>query len=350
MLSCSTVAYQIYSAPEPRALPANDVKGCCLHAALQVYCQPIQYQREISTVLSGVCDPAPLYCYSWQPDYFEVDLANTCSTLTPTDRDSNPSETPKPCRAASAGAAHKTAPIQTWHALAEPQLAFDFDFNCTNPQEAFQPAAKCLEFGITHSGVCNAVAFWFDLQLDEVTTLSNSPYVSQQPGQCSTTWKQAVQLLPDHQADVGQVLTLTASHNTYAIGFTLADANTNRHSQPEASSNSKAKAMAPPAAAPQPTGVPLYDPAWQAAYDRIAQLQSQLVKAITQDPLDYRRLVCAAMQLAMRPWRCSRDAVEGQCSDKQQHVGVNGAARSSGVGWSAADPYHAAAMLVRLMT
>lgn len=33
-----------------------------------------------------------------------------------------------------------------------------------------------LDFGILCEGECKAIAFWFDLQLDEQLTISSSPY------------------------------------------------------------------------------------------------------------------------------------------------------------------------------
>lgn len=167
---------------------------------------------------------------------------------------------------------------------------------------------------------------------------------------CTIVSLQAVQLLPEHTVEVSQTLTITASHDTYAINFTNENDRTNHVCQPTAGSrsNSSIEAAVSTVAAPQPTGVPLYDSAWKAACDRLAQLQSQLVKAITQDPLEYRRLVCAAMQLAMRPWGCSGDAAKGQRGLRPAEMDNTEA--SSGLVWRVADPHHAAAMLVRLMT
>lgn len=49
--------------------------------------------------------------------------------------------------------------------------AFAIDFyNCST--EHFR---TLLDFNICMDGQCNAVAFWFDLQLDEQTVLSSGP-------------------------------------------------------------------------------------------------------------------------------------------------------------------------------
>lgn len=77
-----------------------------------------------------------------------------------------------------------------WKALAPPQPVFGFDFNTPDPLTAFQPASLTLNFPISTAGVCNAVAFWFKLTLDEHTQLSSSPYETDTAGQAHTTWKQ----------------------------------------------------------------------------------------------------------------------------------------------------------------
>lgn len=221
---------------------------------------------------------------------------------------------------------------------------------------------------------------------------------------------QAVQLLPEHRVHPGQCLALTASHDTYAISFSIAG--TAAQPQPSASgrqqtscavnaSNAATAAdnsiMQPtqvtPAAAvpgtPQPTGVPFVDPAWKAAYDAVSALQASLAKAAAQDPLEYRRLATAALLLAMRPWGSVEAAAAASsgakaaaagaaaagkgeqqggepeveesgssstrsaaASAKAQSRSVAAAAAVSGVlaRQPAADPHHAAALLVRFMS
>lgn len=175
---------------------------------------------------------------------------------------------------------------------------------------------------------------------------------------------QAVQLLPEHETVPGQVLHLTASHDTYAICFAIdscvkanavTDAATSSSS--DTSMGSGASSTSTPGAglvsssicaAAQPTGVPMYDPAWKAAYDNITHIQGQLVKAITQDPLEYRRMVCAALLLAIRPWGSTAGLHDAD--SKQRQGGDNAVVgHHGGRTWPTADPHHAAAMLVRLM-
>ena len=51
-------------------------------------------------------------------------------------------------------------------------LAFDFADWRTNMAAAEVP----LRLRVAHEGVWNAVAFWFELELDEESRLSTSPY------------------------------------------------------------------------------------------------------------------------------------------------------------------------------
>ncbi|KAF6265253.1 hypothetical protein COO60DRAFT_1623921 [Scenedesmus sp. NREL 46B-D3] len=380
-----------------------------LPGAAKVYCQPIQYNIWLAPALQGALDPTPLRSYAWQPDYFEVDLRRT-QCLDPSSSSSSSSGNAHSSNNSSCIDAARPGPH--WLPLAQPQLTFDFDFNCPEPLTAFQPAAQQLAFAVEAPGVCNAVAFWFELLLDEETCLSSSPYSSaQRPGQ-HTTWKQAVQLLPEHRVWPGQRLDLTASHDTYAISFTIPAAPAAPPLQPLSSGTpprhtmygSIANTASPPCSAaaddnegnmlpgaPQPTGVPFVDPSWKAAYEAVSALQASLAKAATQDPLEYRRLVSAALLLAMRPWgvekapsatgdnndsgqvaaaaaapsegrqdpapvaevaeACSR---RGTAAEAQVHMAGarEAAATGSGIGsrQPAADPHHATALLVRLMS
>ena len=51
-------------------------------------------------------------------------------------------------------------------------MAFDF----YEAAEDMTPAEAELRVSATAGGICNAVAFWFELQLDATTSLSTSPY------------------------------------------------------------------------------------------------------------------------------------------------------------------------------
>ena len=63
---------------------------------------------------------------------------------------------------------------EDWAALGPVVEAFAFDFADWRTNMA--PAEMRLRLQIDHGGVWNAVAFWFELGLDEETRLSTSPY------------------------------------------------------------------------------------------------------------------------------------------------------------------------------
>ena len=88
---------------------------------------------------------------------------------------------------------------------------FDFDFRLDHKNES-----ASIEFKITESGTCHAVAFWYELQLDEETIISTAPHLPQ-----LSCWKQAVQLLPKPIAlTKGETFKLTAHHDDLALWFT----------------------------------------------------------------------------------------------------------------------------------
>lgn len=88
---------------------------------------------------------------------------------------------------------------------------FDFDF-----QKDHENKSVPIEFEISESGTCHAVAFWYELQLDPDTIISTAPHLPQ-----LSCWKQAVQLLPRPLAlTKGQTFKLTAHHDAEALWFT----------------------------------------------------------------------------------------------------------------------------------
>ena len=61
-----------------------------------------------------------------------------------------------------------------WVALSPPVEALAFDFY--NAAENLTPATASATLPVTCEGVANAIAFWFDLDLDEDVQLSSGPY------------------------------------------------------------------------------------------------------------------------------------------------------------------------------
>jgi len=168
-----------------------------------------------------------------------------------------------------------------WKPLGNPQKVFSFDFY--DVEKSMKPEETVLNFEISENGVVNAIAMWFDLHLDEENSLSTSPYFEKGP-----TWQQAVQWLPEIRVKPGEQLPVIARHDTFSISYEI--------SEKEILQSSRA------------TGVPLVDPVWKSAHDALQQVNSQLVKACVQNPLEYRAVAQAAVQFASRPHDLGLDA------------------------------------------
>ena len=96
-------------------------------AAARVWAQPIQLR--VGRVRG--LDFTPANRWRWRPDYEGLELAQL--------------------------------PPGSWRPLAPPHEVFNFDFYDLAPH--FGPESAPLDFEVTESGVFNAVAFWFDLQV-----------------------------------------------------------------------------------------------------------------------------------------------------------------------------------------
>lgn len=139
---------------------------------------------------------------------------------------------------------------------------------------------------------------------------STSPYADKGP-----TWQQAVQWVREVEVSPGQELQLTARHDTYSISYTLPpeleeEGGCSRADSGVCVEEIPQTGAAVAVAGPQPTGVPLFDPAWRATYERLQGLNSQLVRACVQNPLEYRAMAQAALQFAARPHDLGVDAAQ----------------------------------------
>ena len=129
--------------------------------AAEVWCQPIQMTfGDVNGIDMSACN-----AWRWRPDYEEIDLLfcryskwlHTLST-----------------GSLALSSHYFSACRKQWRPLAAPRSCMGFDF-CER-QIDMQPSAVPLAIDITADGVCNAIAFWFDLQLDEHSQISSSPY------------------------------------------------------------------------------------------------------------------------------------------------------------------------------
>lgn len=95
-------------------------------------------------------------------------------------------------------------------ALSNTASIFQFDFLKDTKDESIE-----INFEVTQSGLCHAVVYWYELQLDKDTIISTAPYLPQ-----LSCWKQAVQLLQKPiSLTKGETFKLTAHHDNEAIWF-----------------------------------------------------------------------------------------------------------------------------------
>ncbi|KAK9863942.1 hypothetical protein WJX84_003683 [Apatococcus fuscideae] len=221
-------------------------------SAASVFCQPIQMR---TGNVRGL-DFEQANMWRWRADYEGIDLA--------LQRDS-------------------------WLPLGKPQEVMGFDFY--EAQANMEPLQVPVELPVDAVGICNAIAFWFELHLDEETNLSTSPYSEK-----GATWQQAVQWVEERRVDEGDVLEVTASHDTYSISFALSPQDA--PAQPTQDGLQDLDTAGP---APASTAVPLKDAAWEASHKQLAEVNGQLAKACIQNPLEYRTTALAAVQFAARP-------------------------------------------------
>jgi predicted RNA methylase len=97
-----------------------------------------------------------------------------------------------------------------YRALTAPLEVFAFDFSTATPTAQ----TKDLSFAATDRGTAGAVLFWFDLQLDETSWLSNSP-----DARDGLHWKQGLQFLPEVHVQPGMQLPLDARHDGSGLAF-----------------------------------------------------------------------------------------------------------------------------------
>ena len=164
-----------------------------------------------------------------------------------------------------------------WRPLTEPEAVFTFDFY--DWQANMQPLERRLELEVTESGVVSAIAFWFELELDEETVLSTSPYIQDK----GPTWQQAVQYIEELRVAEGTTLPLIAKHDTYSISFEVDD---------DADEVDRVEMR---------TGVPAYDPQWKVTYSRMDKINSDMARDSAQQPLQFRKIAEAAVLMGSRP-------------------------------------------------
>jgi protein arginine N-methyltransferase 7 len=155
--------------------------------------------------------------------------------------------------------------------LSRPFDVFSFGFASATPE----PEEKDLRPEATDAGTAGAVLFWFDLQLDETTALSNAPDAAS-----PLHWKQALQLLPEIRVERGSELPLLARHDGSSTTFRWR------------TDGVKCEAM---------SKLPRFDPR---AAQQVVELQMQtrsILQHCAANPSEYRAVADIAQRLAIDP-------------------------------------------------
>ncbi|HYD80791.1 MAG TPA: 50S ribosomal protein L11 methyltransferase [Paucimonas sp.] len=158
-----------------------------------------------------------------------------------------------------------------YRALSEPFDVFAFDFASAGPA----PEEKESRLPAIAPGTAGAVLFWFDLQLDETTWISNDPAAEN-----ALHWKQGLQFLPEVQVEAGSPLPLAAKHDGSSLRFHWLQ----EEMRKEAFSR-----------------LPRLDPRWVAANGELEQQTRGLLQHCTQNPEEYSKVAEIAKRFAIDP-------------------------------------------------
>jgi type II protein arginine methyltransferase len=159
----------------------------------------------------------------------------------------------------------------TYRPLTEPFDVFSFNFaTATVAKEHKEICTTALV-----DGIGGAVLFWFELQIDQETWVSNSP-------DCPHTmhWKQALQFLPEVHVENGMPIPLDARHDGSSVAFRWREAELPHRAF---------------------SRLPRFDPhAWQQAAELESQTQ-QLLQHCSSDPDEFARVAQLAIAFALDP-------------------------------------------------
>lgn len=166
--------------------------------------------------------------------------------------------------------------------LSAPFAVFSFDFATATVQEQEQ------EFAVAASadGVAGAVLFWFELELDAQTRLSNAPGAEH-----GLHWQQGLQFLPEVTVQSGLELPFMAKHNGSSLKF-----------------NWKLDAIPKDAF----SKIPRFDPRWLAANAELEQQTQGLIQHCMHNPQEYEKVAQIAQRFALDPAKWGLDATIAQ--------------------------------------
>ncbi len=166
--------------------------------------------------------------------------------------------------------------------ISDPFDVFLFDFSTAGPEAA----SKDISIPAITEGIAGAVLFWFDLQLDESTSISNAPTSGK-----ACHWQQGLQFLPEIKAESAANLPLIAMHNGSSLEF--------RWRQEELDKEMISR-------------LPCFDPHWLALSNELDQQTQQLRQHCSQNLEEYVKVIDIAKRLATDPAAHELDPVIAQ--------------------------------------
>jgi len=159
----------------------------------------------------------------------------------------------------------------TWRALTAPFEVFAFDFSQAGPT----PEEKRLVLPTTGEGTAGAILFWFDLQMDETTRLSNAPTAS-----APLHWKQGLQFLPEVRIGSGTQVPILAKHDGSALEFRW---------EKDAFAKDAISAL------------PRFDPRWWQQAKELEHQTQSLLQHCMHNPDQYQKVAQLAARFAVDP-------------------------------------------------
>lgn len=167
-------------------------------------------------------------------------------------------------------------------ALTETFELFSFDFATAGPE----PQARELKIPARSPGTAGAILFWFDLQLDAATWISNAPESS-----ASLHWKQGLQFLPEVRVTDGMELPLLASHDGSGLRVRW---------QPDALAKETFSTL------------PRFDPRWLASAQELEQQTRVLLQHCAANAVEHGKVAGIAQRFAIEPAAHDLDPVIAQ--------------------------------------
>jgi type II protein arginine methyltransferase len=166
--------------------------------------------------------------------------------------------------------------------LTEPFDVFSFDFSTATQA----PDEKELTIPAITQGTAGAILFWFDLQIDESSWISNHP-----DSQNKLHWKQGLQFLPEANVHGSMDLPLIAKHNGSSLTF---------HWKQDALPKEVLSKL------------PRFDPRWLAATNELEQQTRGLLQHCMQNADEFTKVAELAKRYAVNPATHDLDPIIAQ--------------------------------------